>query len=233
MRNRVFRGSHIFSLQVKCVAMIFAVAVFIMPLAAVVSAKMQPATTGKGVKKMLILGDSITKHAPAKDLGWTGDWGMAASSEDKDFVHLLYAKLCASQEEKPELIASGVGGGTIADKLANLPAITAHAADLVIIQLGENDRTVTEEGFEKPYETLIEAAKKANPAVRVYCCSVWAEGAGGKNEMIQNACLRQGAVFVDISQVFLDSRGYASSEGRFTNSGVNWHPGDKGMQGYA
>lgn len=34
MRNRVFRGSHIFSLQVKCVAMIFAVAVFIMPLEA-------------------------------------------------------------------------------------------------------------------------------------------------------------------------------------------------------
>ena len=185
------------------------------------------------VKKMLVLGNSITKHSPAEGLGWTGNWGMAASSEDKDYVHLLYAKLCASQTEKPELIMCALGGGTIAGKLAaNLPAITAHAADLVIIQLGENDRTLTREGFEQPYEKLIGAVKKANPAARVYCCSTW-QAEEQRDDMIRNACLRQGAIFVNIAAVKADPTASAGSEKRFTHAGVNWHPGDKGMQGYA
>jgi lysophospholipase L1-like esterase len=188
---------------------------------------------GKVVKKMLVLGNSITKHGPAKDLGWTGNWGMAASSEDKDYVHLLYARLCASQAQKPELIICALGGGTIIGKLAaNLPAITAHAADLVIIQLGENDHTVTKEGFEEPYEKLIEAAKKANPAARIFCCGTW-QGGAARDKMIKNACLRQGAVFVDISAVYANPAASAGSEHRFKHAGVNWHPGDKGMQGYA
>ncbi len=191
------------------------------------------ANTGKIVKKMLVIGNSISRHGPAKDLDWTGNWGMAASSEDKDFVHLLYAKLCATQTENPELIMCALGGGTIAGKLAaNLPAITEHAADLVIIQLGENDRTVTKEGFEEPYKKLIEAAKKANPAARIYCCGTW-QGGAARDKMIKSACSRQGAVFVDISAVYANPEASAGSEHRFKHAGVNWHPGDKGMQGYA
>jgi len=189
-------------------------------------------STNQPVKKMLVVGDSITKHAPAKSLGWSGNWGMAASSMEKDFAHLLYAKLCAAQSEKPELIINALGGGTIAGKLANLSSITKHAADLVIIQLGENDRKVTPKDFEQPYEKLIEAVKKANPDAHIYCCGAWRCGPL-KNTMIRNACLRQGAVFVDISAVYADPTASAGSEKRFTHAGVNWHPGDKGMQGYA
>lgn len=37
---------------------------------------------------MLIFLNSIVWHNPAPALGWYGNWGMAATSIDKDFVHV-------------------------------------------------------------------------------------------------------------------------------------------------
>src|SRR5690554_5230815 len=39
--------------------------------------------------KVLIIGNSITYHPPDPSIGWDGDWGMAASSPDLDYVSLL------------------------------------------------------------------------------------------------------------------------------------------------
>ena len=41
--------------------------------------------------RILFLGNSITRHAPAPGLGWYGDWGMAASARQNDYVHKLVA----------------------------------------------------------------------------------------------------------------------------------------------
>lgn len=37
-------------------------------------------------RQALVLGNSITIHPPLPSIGWFGNWGMAASSKDKDFV---------------------------------------------------------------------------------------------------------------------------------------------------
>ena len=48
---------------------------------------------GNGGLKILFVGNSISRHAPKPEVGWTGDWGMAASEAEKDYLHLIVAKI--------------------------------------------------------------------------------------------------------------------------------------------
>ena len=69
------------------------------------------ATTPAGqlqVCKVLFLGNSITLHAPAPHIGWTGNWGMAASALEKDYVHLLMEQISQSTETQPESMARNI-----------------------------------------------------------------------------------------------------------------------------
>ena len=43
--------------------------------------------------KILFVGNSITKHGPKPSIGWYTDCGMAASSADLDYIHLMIKKI--------------------------------------------------------------------------------------------------------------------------------------------
>lgn len=43
--------------------------------------------------KILFVGNSITKHDPKPSIGWNRDCGMAASSVEHDYVHLIVKKI--------------------------------------------------------------------------------------------------------------------------------------------
>ena len=47
---------------------------------------------GEGIK-VLYVGNSIAKHAPSPKLNWFNNCGMAASSVEKDYIHLLQSKI--------------------------------------------------------------------------------------------------------------------------------------------
>ena len=42
-------------------------------------------------KRVLFIGNSITRHEPAPDIGWYGSWGMAASVKN-DYAHVIISK---------------------------------------------------------------------------------------------------------------------------------------------
>ena len=54
--------------------------------------------TKKG-PRVLYVGNSITLHGPRPSISWTNNWGMAATALEKDYVHLLSAKIAAAQPE--------------------------------------------------------------------------------------------------------------------------------------
>jgi lysophospholipase L1-like esterase len=204
----------------------------------------------KSIHKILFLGDSITHSSPGPQIGWTGDWGMAASAAEKDYVHLFLAQLAAARIEAaqnagnpappsppaPEVWIFNEGGGMATDQLQFIEKISAFKADLALIQLGENDKKdLTVEGFQKPYEALMAAIRAGNPRAIILCAGVWGIWPGGdetKNTMIRAACKKYGASFADLGAAYGDPANRALSESRFTNAAVNWHPGDGGMGSY-
>jgi len=194
------------------------------------------ACAAEPVRSMLVIGDSISRHGPSEPLGWSGTWGMAASAEEKDWAHLLQARIAAAQGAAVVLRVDGEGGGRISGKLARLDAITATAADLVLVQLGENENTPElEKGLEAEYDALIAGLRKAMPSARVLCFAVWtgAAGTSAKDAAIRRVCERQGAEFVSLAQANSDRANRAEADKRWRHPGVNWHPGDRGMQAYA
>ena len=188
--------------------------------------------------KVLFVGDSITSHGPKDTLGWSLNCGMAASAIEKDYVHLLLGKLTAAQKGvAPESMVVAEGGGKLTDKLQFVGRFKAYQADLAIVQMGENDNAdVSETGFQQPYEQIVNAIREGNPKATILCCGVWSPPSGNriKDGMIRAVCDKFQAQFVDLAEANRDPANKAAAEaGRFTHPGVNWHPGDKGMQAYA
>ena len=180
--------------------------------------------------KLLILGNSITHHSPAPEIGWTGDWGMAASAKDRDFVHRLAGMLeesgvrvelrernVADFERDPSLPLSD----TFADDLAFKP-------DTVVLRICENTPAERFEDFAAAYEDLIQLFRR-DPG-----CRVFAVGPFWKNdraeELLSEAADRTGARWVSLAS--LHSGEYQALV-QFSHAGVAAHPSDKGMEAIA
>ena len=187
------------------------------------------------VGKVLFVGDSLTFSGTTPDVGWYGNYGMAATSADKDYAHLLYAKISSAQAPPPSLTIHGSYNGKIAGVLSSISSLTSVGADLVILQIGENDIDLSPGDFEAQYQSLASALKGAASNVRLFCTSAWKDSAarGSRDGSINSVCQKNGGIFVDISGVANNPAYSALAEGHFTNAGVNWHPGDAGMQAYA
>ena len=65
--------------------------------------------TGKVSPRVLILGNSITRHGPKADIDWHTNWGMAASALEKDFAHILIKYFTQANDGKvPEHIIDNI-----------------------------------------------------------------------------------------------------------------------------
>lgn len=190
-------------------------------------------------KKVLFLGNSITKHSPKADIDWSGNWGMAASAEAKDYVRVFTKALSEKQGSTPEILVKNIADFERAhqgyDCAAKLKDAIDFQADLIVLAIGENVPALTTAEEKTQLQADVTALLKSlqgtrNPVILVRSC-FWANAA--KDEALRGACEAVSGIFCDISNLSADKSLYGKAEREFKHAGVANHPGDKGMAAIA
>lgn len=189
--------------------------------------------------RLLFVGNSITLHGPSEKVGWTGNWGMAASAGEKDYVHLVVEAVAKRRGSRPDFhvvnVADFERDFEKYDLATKLKDEVAFEADTVIVAIGENVAALkTEEAKTKFKESTVRLLTllKGKPSSALYVRSCfWADAT--KDALLKEACTTAGGVFVDISTLGKDEGNYARSEREIAHAGVARHPGDKGMKAIA
>lgn len=189
--------------------------------------------------RVLFLGNSITLHAPAPNIGWDGNWGMAASAIEKDYVHILLGKWKQATGKTPVSMVKN-----IAEFERNLDEYViseqlkdelSFKADTIILAIGENAATPKNDEERKRFSTALDQLLKSlkeNSAPTIYVRSqFWPDVE--KDTLLKQATERAGCVWVDLNQLGADPANAAKAERHFDHAGVAGHPGDKGMQAIA
>jgi len=219
-------------------------AVWLMALAAPVWAAAPEADLK--VDKILFLGNSITLHPPLIERGWKGNWGMAASAPDKDYVSLLTARIREltatplplvrvdpsrkSADGLPNLgDANVVNIAEILERQyasydsAKLRAQLDARPDLVVLQFGENVRMDSFDAakFTASLKQLVgDLQKTSNPTI-IITSQIY-----GPNAQLDQ--IKQQLVAEDPARrTFVDLSGFRADP---SYNGFLDHPSDRGMQ---
>jgi hypothetical protein len=199
----------------------------------------EPEVSPSAIRRILFLGNSITLHGPKRDIGWTGNWGMAASSEDKDYVHLVTSALARHTGSKPQIMVRNIAdferGYATYDVEGQMKDLFAFDPDLVVLAIGENVPALGSEDAKAQFKAgvmkiLACVLAKRHPLV-VVRSSFWPDAT--KDELLRQAAQEADAIFVDAGPLGREAANAARSERSFTNDGVAGHPGDQGMKALA
>ena len=188
-----------------------------------------------GSFKILFYGNSIAMHAPLPKIGWTNDWGMAASAPEKDFVHLVAKGLEARTGGKADwrirkMYALERNIATNVATVAEIATDVAWGPDYVVIAIGENVPKIDASnaadyrrllvGIARPFASM---AKRPKIVMRA---PFWTNEA--KAKCTAEAAAEVGAVYVDAGP--LGQAEENTAKGLFAHKGVANHPGDLGMR---
>lgn len=175
--------------------------------------------------RILIVGNSITRHGPKEEIGWSGDWGMAASAPACDYVHRLYESLSAAGREvfiRVRQASEWELHFLEDDCLSRFSEDRAFGADLVIFRLGENVRREQFEQFGAAAEKFVDYL--ANGHADVLLTTVfWPQEV--QDRAIRALAARRGFACAEIGCTEDDMMAF----GLFEHKGVAAHPGDAGM----
>lgn len=191
----------------------------------------------------LAIGNSITIHGLAT-YWWDDDRGMASSSDNKDYVHLVEQYLervnGSVTMHATNFSAWETQGADRAEFLELLDPYLSDELDLITIQLGENASNL--DSWEKDFEELIcYVSSIASQATIIVVGDFWSNGS--RDELKKCAAENTGVIYVSLDGIRDNSEYYAGrgtivedSEGNdhiIEHNGVANHPGDKGMAAIA
>lgn len=176
--------------------------------------------------KILIVGNSITRHGPKAEIGWHGDWGMAASAPEKDYVHRLYDMLRESGVDARFYVRQASHwerNFTDPSVLSKYENERAFCADIVIFRLGENVLNETLPSFQAAAKAFIEYLTPENGRA-IFTTGFWNKPA--RDDLLRELARERGETCVELA---CTDDGLMAL-GKFEHKGVAAHPGDEGME---
>lgn len=179
--------------------------------------------------RVLIVGNSIVKHAPAPEIGWYGDWGMAATSPENDFVR-VYTRLLQDADKYNSVVvdAKNIGHWEVdfSYDLNQYDDVSGKRYDVFIVRLGENVRNTTD--YYDALVNMINHFRHSETKV-IITGMVWEHIL--KESIQQQVASDNHFKFISMSDFHHDLGNF--SFGLFENSGVAGHPSDIGMRNIA
>ena len=176
--------------------------------------------------RILVVGNSITRHGPNQSIGWDRDWGMAASAPEKDYVHRLFAMLTEGGKDvlmRVSQSSSWERNFFKDDVLLDYGEDREFNADFIVFRLGEN---VLEEDFPKFQSGLEKFVAHISPnGTVIYTTCFW--GNPIVDDAIKNVAKQRNEICID-GCFSVDKKNMALGE--FEHSGVAIHPSDEGME---
>lgn len=175
-------------------------------------------------QSVIVVGNSLAIHPPRADVGWPNNWGMAASAQDKDYVHLIGAFVGAPATARN---FSGLESDQ-ASYVPYIPDFTAGADSnsLLVVQLGDNAAFEQLANFTIGYAKLLDYVHPK----RLVCLSTWWESTP-HDAMIRSQCAAHGGTFVYVGDIYRMPGNPDRLETQWrAYPGVDAHPHDWGMQ---
>ena len=182
-------------------------------------------------KRTLIVGNSITRHGVKAEIGWHSDFGMAASSIEKDYVHLLAADILKNEDAyiMVHQLADWERAYTEKDALSLWEAGRAFQPDLMIFRLGENmpalQTDAEQEALEAALFSVIKHLSLEEKEI-IFTTCFWKKPR--VDAAIINVANAMRMPIVPLGDLGDDDRYMAV--GLFEHVGVAHHPGDLGMK---
>ena len=175
--------------------------------------------------RVLVLGNSITRHGPNAEISWDDDWGMAASAPEKDYVHRLYQKFTDSgQDVWMRIRQSAYWERHFLDDDC-LPLFAEDRdfnADLIIFRLGDNVPAENAPYFQEAIKQFM-VYLNAQPGKVIFTSCFWDRPE--LNNPICNVAKEYQSPYTEI--IGTDEM---KAYGMFEHSGVCAHPSDFGME---
>lgn len=184
---------------------------------------------GQG-KRVMFMGNSMTLHGVKPDIGWHGEWGMAASAPEKDYVHCLMRAIEGATSDPAFCICQvSVWEQNYKDGREYFPRYEnamAFKPDILVMRYIENcpKADFDPEVFKSESKVLLEKLCKEDTQV-ILTTGFWRHPG---DEAIRELAREMNAPLVELGD--LGERDDMKAIGLFEHKGVANHPGDLGMQ---
>ena len=190
-------------------------------------------TEGRG-KRILFVGNSITLHGIRPEIGWHGNWGMAASAQEKDYVHLTMERvrkidpdpafcICQVADWERQFVHGE-------DVLQQYAYARAFEADIILLRMVENCPKKDYEFtlFLRQLDGLVRYLDSTGSAKVIATTGFWKHPA---DEAIRAWARQHNVPLCDLGE--LGEQDEMKAIGQFEHRGVANHPSDAGMQAIA